>query len=1209
MRKIYYLLILVSTYSYCQGSRQSDSLALVDLYQSTNGLSWRSSWDIENLPMNEWNGVTVSDQRVTELNLSFNELSGILPNSIGSLSEIEVIKLGFNQALGGRLPLELGKCRKLRLLDISSTAIEGEMPMEFGDLIDLEYLNLSNNKLSGDFQELFRPLGNLKYLNLNGYVFSDSIPDWIGELVALEELYLEGCNLSGGIPNEVGQLKKLKTLVLRSNSLNGTIPVSVKELKSLAILRLGYNALSGEIPTELGDCLSLSFLDLSHNQLEGEIPDELGNLTELGILSVGSNNLTGAIPSSLTQLEKLSAFYAHENKFTGLPDFTHLILKNESFLRFWVMNNQLPFGDIIKNISLNEENEFRYEGQNILDKKFFEMNVNDIVTLSVSDTTEGNRYLWYKNNKPIYEATSSKYEIRYKREDEGHYFCEISNDQVSNLFIDHDGYYLFDKVNSAPTDLSLENYWIPQDSISNNFISKINIEDSDVLDAHELYLVDGDRDSEYFRISSDSLFSRNISRFEYEQDYKLRLGVKDSSLAFFEKEVTLLVDGGRSMDSLALIELYQSLDGGNWRFKWDVENHPISEWVGIYLNDHNRVSKISLRSNKLSGNLPDGIGKLRFLRDLDLTGNNIQGEIPKGIQYAKSLIRLRLGDNEMSGSIPKEIGNLDNLFRLDLSNNHFTGKLPIEFQQLLGLTDLFLQSNQISHIPRLSRLRLRHSYGDLRLQNNKLGLESILRNLGVENFNYFNQSIDETVIDTVNYGLVYKLFVSDTTYGASYNWYKDFVTLGEGDKEYEFIFSSESEGTYTCEITHPDVPGLVIKREPYILYDYNFHRPTGIRLLGDSILENSEAGTLIGILQAEDLDEIDDHSYSIISEDSTFFYVEDDKLYSSYSLNYEDRASDGYSLVFELVVEVRDQAGEWYQADDVYVRVIDVNENPTDILLSNSMIDEDVMVGTVVGLLNTVDQDYGDSHIYEVEGDSDFFLIRGDSLIVSSSLNFETDQNHELHISVRDNNGNIFQKIVLVEVLDKNDSPTDINLSSDRIEENQPEGTLVGKFETIDEDKNDSHFYQIIKGLDNFYMESDSLFSSRTFDFEEDSILTVEVASMDQEGSVIQKNFVISLVDLEEVVTGVLKDYTFSVYPNPMNKQFVLSYRIDQNARDFNYKIYTLSGLEMQSGEIDVTVGQHHEEISIDKLESGMYFLRLSSSDGNFVKAVKIVKY
>ena len=55
--------------------RQGDSLALVALYNSTNGDNWHNNTNwLTNEPIENWVGITVTDNRVTKIRLYSNNL-------------------------------------------------------------------------------------------------------------------------------------------------------------------------------------------------------------------------------------------------------------------------------------------------------------------------------------------------------------------------------------------------------------------------------------------------------------------------------------------------------------------------------------------------------------------------------------------------------------------------------------------------------------------------------------------------------------------------------------------------------------------------------------------------------------------------------------------------------------------------------------------------------------------------------------------------------------------------------------------------------------------------------------------------------------------------------------------------------------------------------------------------------------------------------
>jgi len=75
---------------------ETDSLVLVDVYNSNGGASWANSTDWLTTSVDSWHGITVADGRVTAIRLPNNGLTGTLPASIATLDSLHVLKVQGN---------------------------------------------------------------------------------------------------------------------------------------------------------------------------------------------------------------------------------------------------------------------------------------------------------------------------------------------------------------------------------------------------------------------------------------------------------------------------------------------------------------------------------------------------------------------------------------------------------------------------------------------------------------------------------------------------------------------------------------------------------------------------------------------------------------------------------------------------------------------------------------------------------------------------------------------------------------------------------------------------------------------------------------------------------------------------------------------------------------------------------------------------------
>ena len=224
----------------------TDSLALVDLYNSTNGNEWarKDNW-LSKMPVSTWYGITVSGNRVVKIQLGNNNLAGPIPASIGNISNLQFFYLPYNK-LNGVLPPQITNCLQLEYLYLNNNELTGMMPVDLENCIYLIAIDLSNNQLTGGILSTLNLLGQLEILNLSYNQLTGIIPPTVGNLKNLFSLELTNNLLTGSIPENLGD-NKIQYIGLGNNQLTGTVPLSLTNLP-YGIFILSNNLLNGPLP-------------------------------------------------------------------------------------------------------------------------------------------------------------------------------------------------------------------------------------------------------------------------------------------------------------------------------------------------------------------------------------------------------------------------------------------------------------------------------------------------------------------------------------------------------------------------------------------------------------------------------------------------------------------------------------------------------------------------------------------------------------------------------------------------------------------------------------------------------------------------------------------------------------------------------------------------------------------------------------------------
>ncbi|CAL5346388.1 unnamed protein product [Camellia sinensis] len=258
-----------------------------------------------------------SIRRLRKLWIAFNPLNGILPTSIGNLSNsLEIIDASYCE-IRGSIPSEIANLSNLISLVMDGNELTGLIPTTIKSLKKLQVLNLYDNRIQGFIPVNLCYLKNLGDLQLGKNNLSGLIPACLGNITSLRYLDLDSNKLISSIPTSLWSLKDLLKLNLSSNYLSGYLPLELGNLKVAIRIDLSMNQFSGQIPNTIGGLQGVMNLSLAHNRLQGPIPQSIGSLVDLEFCDLSHNNLSGVIPMSLEELLQLRYFNVSFNRLRG----------------------------------------------------------------------------------------------------------------------------------------------------------------------------------------------------------------------------------------------------------------------------------------------------------------------------------------------------------------------------------------------------------------------------------------------------------------------------------------------------------------------------------------------------------------------------------------------------------------------------------------------------------------------------------------------------------------------------------------------------------------------------------------------------------------------------------------------------------------------------------------------------------------------------
>lgn len=232
--------------------------------------------------------------------------------------------------------------------------------------------------------------------------------------------------------------------------------------------------------------------------------------------------------------------------------------------------------------------------------------------------------------------------------------------------------------------------------------------------------------------------------------------------------------------------------------------------------------------------------------------------------------------------------------------------------------------------------------------------------------------------------------------------------------------------------------------------------PSNLVLSTSSVLENVPINTAVGTFIVTDRNIDQTHTFTLTNSAGNRFRINNNNLVVNSQLNYEATRS------YRITVRVTDNGSPQLSAQfSLTIRILNENEPPSSVTITNSMVAENAAVNTQIGTLQATDPDAGQTISYSLlsTGGGKFGLNRYGQVIVTAGLNYEAQSQYMLSVRATDSASPSLSTIstITITVQDRNDAPTSISPLFLVFQENPTNGQTLTSFGVVDDDQSGTY--------------------------------------------------------------------------------------------------------------------------------------------------------
>lgn len=524
-----------------------DFEALRQLYLATDGDNWfnNSGWDLNNNTVADWNDETGEGW----YGISVDETTG-------RIYRIHLI----NNNLKGEIPPEIGNLTYLSELVLQQNRLEGEVPDEVANLSILTVLHLFQNQLEGEILQKITSLTKLESLQIFENKFTGNIPTEINNMIVMTKLLLSDNQFSGTLPSELGDLSYVEVISIANNNFTGTIPTELTELSELSNLNISGNEF--DVLPDFSTTPELLNFRVEKNLLTfDQLEPNAGKLTSYTpqnvLIDIATNETTVSEDETLTieiitggTENRYNCYLNGQPKALNLTNATYTknnFHKNDAGLySFNVTNTKITGLSIPTENVLVHYNDAPKFGTPITNGKQDELYSYNI-TITDADTpgskiaitcTQKPSWLTFTNNR---DGTATLTGTP-TNEDVGSFPIEIQADDGIITIIRKQNFTLnIENVNDAPTDLTLDNNQIAENTSAPGFIGSLTTQDIDQKHGDTPNYTFTKGESFFFTIQNGKLLANASLDFEDKNIYTFTIRATDQGGKSIQRDFTIHV--------------------------------------------------------------------------------------------------------------------------------------------------------------------------------------------------------------------------------------------------------------------------------------------------------------------------------------------------------------------------------------------------------------------------------------------------------------------------------------------------------------------------------------------------------------------------------------------------------------------------------------------------------------------------------------------